>query len=134
LSLGLLTSLGLAGAAYASECKDDPRVVGECFKVHGRFYGTASTRRRLSPVGRDPLRGRDFSVQYSPYNSPPTRMWSWIPEVLQRYVDDPDFYIRLELYGDFEVCRLAPDKPGFMGFICIQSAKNLIVRREPPSP
>jgi hypothetical protein len=87
-------------------------------------------RRRLSPVGKDPLRGRDFVVQYAPNIDPNHEVWSWIPDELRRFADDPDFNGWLNVYGDFEVCRLAPEKPDHMGFICIQTAKHLVVVRD----
>lgn len=33
------------------------------------------------------------------------------------------------LYGDFEVCPLAPEHPGAMRPVCVESAKNLFVDR-----
>ena len=33
------------------------------------------------------------------------------------------------LYGDFEVCTLAPERAGFMRPVCVESAKNLLVER-----
>jgi hypothetical protein len=125
----VVTALLLAGAAYGMECKDDPEVVGRCFKVHGRFGGTASGRIELAAVGRDPLRGRVMQVDYSNATLPQHHERPWMPEELRRIEADEDFYgpRRMDVYGDFEVCRLEPDVSGIMRRICIQSAERLVV-------
>ena len=33
------------------------------------------------------------------------------------------------LYGDFEVCPLAPEHPGAIQPVCVESAKNLFVEK-----
>jgi hypothetical protein len=32
-----------------------------------------------------------------------------------------------DLFGDFEVCPLEPEKPGVMQAACIESAKNIVI-------
>lgn len=130
-AMGLVLALVLASAAYGTECRDDPDMVGKCFKVHGRFHGTAGGLIELTPVGRDPLRGRILRVHFDPW--PGRAEPIWMPEVLQRIESDEDFYgpHRPDVYGDFEVCRLEADIAGHMRAICIQSVEHLVVRRGP---
>jgi hypothetical protein len=33
------------------------------------------------------------------------------------------------LYGDFEVCPLEPERPDSMQAACIESAKNIVIRK-----
>ena len=37
------------------------------------------------------------------------------------------------LFGDFEVCPFTPEQKGHMQMVCVESAKNLVVKRYPPS-
>jgi hypothetical protein len=130
---GFSLSLSVAGYAHGTECKDDPKVVGQCFGVHGHLHGTASLRVELAPVGRDPLRGRIFEVHY-PYDSLQRRPnVPWMPAELLSIVQTDGFFgpNYIDVYGDFEVCRLEADVPGVMRHVCIQSAKNLVIRRTP---
>jgi hypothetical protein len=32
------------------------------------------------------------------------------------------------IFGDFTICPLAPDRPGFMREVCVVAAKNLVVQ------
>jgi len=34
-----------------------------------------------------------------------------------------------DVYADFEVCPLEPEKPGAMQAACIESAKNIVVEK-----
>ena len=34
----------------------------------------------------------------------------------------------VEIYGDFEVCPLSRKKPEAMQFVCVESAKHMIVK------
>jgi hypothetical protein len=36
---------------------------------------------------------------------------------------------QVQVFGDFEVCPLEPERPGFMQAACIESAKNLFVQK-----
>src|SRR3954463_12849813 len=50
-----------------------------------------------------------------------------IPAMLGRYLDmtSPDHG---DIYGDFEMCPLGPDRPGHMRSACVTSAVNLVVQ------
>jgi len=34
-----------------------------------------------------------------------------------------------DIFGDFEVCPLEPEKPGVMQAACIESAKNIVIEK-----
>jgi hypothetical protein len=34
----------------------------------------------------------------------------------------------VDIYGDFDVCPLSKKRPGAMQFVCVESAKNLVVK------
>jgi hypothetical protein len=135
LAIALAVScLGLA-SAWGTECKDDPEIVDRCFMTHGRVSRGPNGKVLLSPVGADPRVGRIFNVRY-PYWSPhPERRWpwAWVPPELQSLIEQEDFWEPLsvvEIYGEFEVCRLTVDEPGYMGLVCIQTAKIRAIRRQ----
>src|SRR5258708_29992540 len=83
----ILAAFLAAASAYASECKDDPEVVGRCFKVHGRVFGTVGGRVDLSPVGADPRTGRIFGVAYPGESVRGQSDWPWMPDNLRRFVN-----------------------------------------------
>jgi hypothetical protein len=130
--VGFLLALGGAIAAFGAECKDDPDVVGKCFKVHGRFSGTVTGRIELAPVGRDPLRGRVFGVLFGSDPYPGRSQAVWMPKALERIRVEDHFYgpHAPTVYGEFEVCRLEPDLAGHMRAVCIQSAEHLVIVRD----
>jgi hypothetical protein len=35
------------------------------------------------------------------------------------------------IFGDFEVCPFTPEQSGHMQMVCVQSVKNLVVKRWP---
>ena len=47
---------------------------------------------------------------------------------------DPDAGDPNPLFGDFEVCPLEPEHPGWMQNVCVESAKNLVFQKLQPSP
>ena len=50
-----------------------------------------------------------------------------IPAVLLKYLDmaSPD---HRDIFGNFEICRLSPDRSGHMGSACVASATSLVVQ------
>ena len=101
-----------SNAAAARPCKADPRVVGECFRVHGRL---------------------------SFYNGNPSfRIW-WVgtPRILGVNDDEdpiaPDkiaghLSTDKDIFGDFVVCPLTVERAGWMRRVCVESAEHLVVR------
>ena len=98
-----------------------------CYWTRGRVrIGAGTPAYRLWKVGTKRLLGiySGFSVYH---------------DRLSLDNENPEFPANVEkiwtprlgvpLYGDFEVCPLAPERPGFMRPVCVESAKNLFVDR-----
>ena len=132
--LALMLTLGVALAKPASQsskeekiplCKGNPTLVGECFTVHGRmsFYnGTHNVR--IWPIGTHRLLGVEYvpgSID-NPTEEHPDGVY-WMPIALSKIST-----FGLEIYGDFDVCPLAKKRKGAMQFVCVESAKHLIVK------
>ena len=99
-------------------CRQHPHVIGKCFTVRGRLsvYNGAPAL-RIWRVGTKRVLGvseQRFSV--AGYRS--------IPEDIQEKVNQD-----VELYGDFLVCPFTPSRRGVMQLVCIESGKNLEVRK-----
>jgi hypothetical protein len=96
-----------------------------CHWTHGRItIGNGTPAYRLWKVGTKRL--------LAIYSGPST-----YHDPLSLDNEDPDFPANVEkiwsprvyrpLYGDFEVCPLAPEHSGAMRPVCVESAKNLFV-------
>ena len=107
-------------------CKT-PQNASECYWTHGRItIGNGTPAYRLWKIGTQRILGI--------YSGPST-----FHDPLSLDNEDPDFPANVEkiwsprvyrpLYGDFEVCPLAPERPGAMRPVCVESAKNLFVDR-----
>jgi len=102
-------ALGGVAAAETLPCKQDPRIIQQCFAVHGRLSVHANMRAYLWPIGTNRLLG----------------------------VANPDlerlFSVRIDrqVFGDFEVCPFTRRRPGIMQMVCIAGASNLTVRDGP---
>jgi len=112
-----LVVVALPPSAIAKQQRDDsPRIVGECFTIHGRlacYNGTPCFR--IWKVGSHRL----FGVLDDDNENPK------FPDNIARA--HPTF--GTEIYGDFLVCPLTKSRPGFMQMVMIKSAKHLVVKR-----
>jgi hypothetical protein len=104
----------------AKSCRARSDLVGRCFNVHARlsvYNGTPSIR--LWPVGTKRLLGvidpKDISAEPGP---------SVIPASVSGRLDWDK-----EIFGDFLVCPLSRSRPGRMQTVCIESGRNLVVRK-----
>jgi hypothetical protein len=106
-------------------CKT-PENAASCYWIHGRIrVGDGTPAYRLWKVGTKRLLGI-----YSGPSVYPTQLID---------NENPEFPANAEriwtprlgspLYGDFEVCPLAPERRGFMRPVCVESAQNLFVDR-----
>ena len=104
----------------AKSCRARSDLVGRCFIVHGRlsvYNGTPSIR--LWRIGSKRLLG---VLDPSDISGEPGQ--STIPASVRGQLDfDKD------VFGDFLVCPLTRSQSGRMQTICIESGKNLIVRK-----
>jgi hypothetical protein len=111
-------ALGGLAPAEALPCKQDPRIIQQCFGVvHGRLSVHANMRPYLWPIGTNRLLG---------VASPDGAII--MPPELERL-----FAARIgrQVFGHFEVCPFTPRRPGIMQMVCIARASNLTVRGGP---
>ena len=98
-------------------CRAQPALVDKCFKVRGRLllYNGAPTI-RLWRVGTKRILGVSASYSQPGYSS--------IPEEIERLLG-----WETDVWGDFLVCPFTRLKPKEMQMICIDSGKNIVVRK-----
>lgn len=106
--------LGGVAAAETPPCNQHPRIMQQCFTVHGRLSVHANMRPYLWPIGTNRLLG---------VASPDGAII--MPAELERL-----FAARIgrQVFGDFEVCPFTLRRPGVMQLVCIARATNLTVR------
>jgi hypothetical protein len=91
-------------------CKTDPDIVSACFKIHGRLSAyNGGPSLRMWRVGTKRMLGilDEFPL---PQDFPDTNLWDQ------------------EAWGDFEVCPFTQEKPGYMQMVCVESAKNMLIK------
>jgi hypothetical protein len=93
-------------------------LIGPCFNVRGwlAYYNRAPSL-RLWPVGTNRLLGiSEGCVSVPGYDNVP-------PKVVGRLASFEN-----EMFADFTVCPFTKDEPGVMRLICIEAARNILVR------
>jgi hypothetical protein len=108
--------LGLSNIATAAAppCRQDPRVVEQCFIIHGRLSVHANMRPYLSPIGARRLLGIA-----SPDGA--ITMPLQLKSIFQNQIEN-------QAVGDFEVCPFTRRRPGVMQLVCIAGVSHLTVR------
>jgi hypothetical protein len=98
----------------------------ECYWTRGRVaFGTGNPAFRMWKIGTKRLLGIYSGPSVSHDRLSPDQEHPEFPANV-----DKVWSSRLgALYGDFEVCPLAPERPGAMRPVCVESAKNLFVER-----
>ena len=104
--------------AKEKSCREHPLLAGRCFTLRGRLsiYNGAPAR-RLWKVGTKRVLGvseQRFSVAG----------YSNIPEDIESKISQD-----VALFGDFVVCPFTRSRPGEMQLVCIDEAKNLVIRK-----
>jgi hypothetical protein len=102
----------------AKPCREHPQLVGKCFNVHGRlstYNGNPAVR--LWRIGTK----RVLGVSDQRFSLPGYRN---IPEDLSKQLNG-----ETEILGDFLVCPFTRPRPGEMQLMCIESAKNIVVKK-----
>jgi hypothetical protein len=95
-------------------CKDNPKLSGECFTIHGRLRSyNGNPTLRLWKTGTTRILGISQGEHYDP------EYWD-IPESVSEQLTS--FYT--EITGDFYVCPLTSEREGKMQFICIERVTN----------
>lgn len=121
LTLGGMVTAA-AAPALATECRDDPAVVGVCYPVHGRLSVSAGEI-QIWPVGTHWL----LRLGYPPTVPQSLTAWPYMPPRLEKLLRAGE----ADVWGDFEVCPLTPDIPVQRRLICIQSGQQLSVVDNP---
>jgi hypothetical protein len=98
-------------------CREHPQLIGKCFNVHGRL----STYNGNPAVRLWNLRTqRMLGVSDQRFSLPEYRN---LPEDLAQQLNG-----ETNIYGDFLVCPFTKPKPREMQLICVESAKNTMVK------
>jgi hypothetical protein len=105
----------MLGTAVAQEervpCKDSPKVVGECFKIHGRIEESNGIPLRLWVIGTHRV--------LAPDDVPPS-----VAELLDvGWKQGKPMSIRV--FGDYEGCPLEKERAGWMRAVCVDNASHL---------
>jgi hypothetical protein len=93
-------------------------LIGKCFTVHGKlsiYNGTPALR--LWKAGTRRLLG----VSEQRFAVPGYRN---VPENIEQQLNQD-----VALFGDFMVCPFTHQRPAEMQLVCIESGKNLVVRK-----
>jgi hypothetical protein len=106
-----VSRFGKETADKQQACKSDPDIVEACFTIRGDLrVWNGSPSLRIWQVGTKRILGvsDDFPL----------------PEELDRFD-----LLNGELWGDFQVCPFAKDRPGVMRPVCVESASRLTYKR-----
>ncbi len=122
----LLTTIAELQSSHVG-CRNDGRVIGKCFQVHGRLhFANGNPSLRMWRVGTKRYLGVvDDDRPIVPVN------------LAKCLIPDSGDGFERTTYGDFTVCPFTPSRPGRMQMVCIESARNIVVRdviREPSGP
>jgi hypothetical protein len=101
----------------SKSCRDHPKLSGACFSVRGRmslWNGTPSVR--IWRVGTSRILGVSEQKYYEPGICN-------LPNSLLAVLD-----WEKDVFGDFVVCPFAPDRPGVMRLVCVDSASNIVAK------
>jgi hypothetical protein len=116
--LAALSSTALADGG--TPCAQSRAIVGRCFVVHGRmFFPNGNPPVRISRLGTKRILGVLDGAKRDDTDAV-------LPEDLRgRLGPEWDKY---EVYGDFDVCPLAPERPGHMQFVCLKDAGHILLQ------
>jgi hypothetical protein len=125
MSLLMLTCAAAASGQQQSAvhngkrgCKGNPKVVGECFKIHGRaFVSDGTPDLRIWQVGTKRVLGVTASAIADDAEDPIA------PDNLLRALDADKHFV----FGDFELCPFTQERGGQMQMVCVERAENLVV-------
>jgi hypothetical protein len=112
------SAVGPGSAAAEEACKENPRLVGQCFSVHGRLSVHANLRPYLSVRGSGRLIG---IASLDGQIIMPAELVGKFEQSVDRQVS-----------GDFEVCPFTRRRPGVMQLGCIAGAKHLTATEGKP--
>ena len=116
LSILLFSTLSLqSNDSVNSECKIDKRIVGACFKIHGRLSNwNGNPAQRIWIIGTKRIFG--------------LREGTDLPVTLKSKLGG----FNDTATADFEVCPFTPESPGKMQVGCVASVSNIKMDRRKP--
>lgn len=118
IRIALLVLLSVSGYCQSRQCKDNPKLVGACYVIHGRAtFGPGTPALRIWPVGTKRMLG----VTAGPIADDADRPIA--PKEMLRFAAGE------EIFGDYEVCPFTPEQEGHMQLVCVQSVQKLSVKR-----
>lgn len=94
------------------QCKGNPSVVAPCFAVHGRmFLANGAPGLRIWHIGTKRILGvltNDHPI---------------IPPGIRKHLA-----FGVQVYADYQVCPFTTSKPGWMQYVCVQSASHVVLQ------
>lgn len=118
LVLGGSVSATPPSVLVEKSCREHPQLAGTCFSIHGRLstYNGNPAVRLLNLHSRRMLGVSDQRFSLPGYRNIPA-------DLVQRLDGEND------IYGDFLVCPFTRPRPREMQLMCIESAKNIVVKK-----
>ncbi len=104
-------------AADAVLCAKRTDLAGPCYQIHGR----------LNSWNGGPATEKIWVVGTKRYLSIYNRTESKI--VMPKAINDQLNSFETEIYADFLVCPYEKEVPGVMSYVCVESAKKILVER-----
>jgi hypothetical protein len=108
-----------SAATEEKSCRSHPQLVGRCFSLRGRLsVYNGSPALRIWRVGTRRILGiseQRFSV--AGYRNVPANIANQINQ-------------DVAIFGDFLVCPFTPSRPREMQLVCIDTAKNLVIKKQ----
>ena len=99
-------------------CKSNPKVVGQCFQVHGRaFVSNGTPDLRIWRIGTKRILGVTASATADDAEE------GIAPENLLRALGSDKHFV----FGDFDVCPFTTERDGHMQMVCVERAEDLVI-------
>ena len=123
VAVALIAPHVVSAAPGKTPCETSPRLVGKCFRVHGRLLAYNGTPTfRVWPVGTHRLLGVN-GYDGGSGDTPDPRPEAFRAATLKS-VDLSQTYV----YGDYLLCPFTRSRPGWMQFVCIAKASHLVAK------
>jgi hypothetical protein len=108
-----------APAAKEKSCREHPQLIGSCFTIRGRLsiYNGAPALRLWRVGSRRMLGISEQRFAVAGYRN--------VPDYIESQINQ-----NLAIFGDFMVCPFTRSQPGAMQLVCIETGKNLVVRKQ----
>ena len=117
-------------AAREFPCKT-PENASICYWTHGRLrVGNGDPSLRMWKVGTKRILGilsGPNAYRRDPLDNEHPELPANLERVYETIAQTGQDHVFYQVFGDFEVCPLEPEHPGWMQAVCIESAKNIVV-------